>query len=67
MKAKKSTPRREMTKMSEEKLDSPIPPADLDEKVNIKMKSSFKIYFQTPFEACIVGLYLARFITAVSW
>lgn len=41
MKAKKSTPRREMTKMSEEKLDSPIPPADPDEKVGIEMNYLF--------------------------
>lgn len=30
-----------MTKMSEEKLDSPIPPADPDEKVGIEMNYLF--------------------------
>eukprot|EP00794_Sanderia_malayensis_P007710 gene7710-8548_t len=33
IKAKKSTPRREKTVISEEKLDSPTPPADPDEKL----------------------------------
>ena len=65
MKAKKSTPRREMTKMSEEKLDSPIPPADLDEKVDIQMNLSLQFVSNLLSKVAFRAMF-AKFIKAVS-